>query len=80
VLVHVEDLVTLRQGDHVILGDETSGVLAHAQRLLDAGDLSGALSVLDTLTAPAAAAMAPWEAQAKAGVAARQALAQMAAG
>jgi hypothetical protein len=79
VLVHVEDLVTLRQGDHVILGDETSGVLAHAQRLLDAGDLSGALSVLDTLTGPAAAAMAPWEAQAKAVVAARQALAQMAA-
>jgi hypothetical protein len=80
VLVHVEDLVILRQGDHVILGDETSGVLAHAQRLLDAGDLSGALSVLDTLTGPAAAAMAPWEAQAKAVVAARQALAQMAAG
>jgi hypothetical protein len=79
VLVHVEDLVTLRQGDHVILGDETSGVLAHAQRLLDAGDLSGALTVLDTLTGPAAAAMAPWEAQAKAVVAARQALAQMAA-
>jgi hypothetical protein len=80
VLVHVEDLVTLRQGDHVILGDQTSGVLAHAQRLLDAGDVAGALSVLDALSGPAAAAMAPWEAQAKAVVAARQALAQMAAG
>jgi hypothetical protein len=80
VLLHVEDLITVRQGDHVIMGDATSGVLAHAERLLNAGDLSGTLSVLGTLTGPAASAMAPWEAQARSLLDAQQALAQMAAG
>jgi hypothetical protein len=80
VWVRAQRLVMVRQGDHVILGDPTSATLAHAETMLDAGDLAGTLTVLATLTGPAAAAMAPWEAQARALLAARAALAQMAAG
>jgi hypothetical protein len=79
VWMRVQNLVTLRQGDRVIVGDQTGGTLAHAKRLLDAGDLSGAVTVLGTLQGPAATAMASWVDQAKALVAARQALADMAA-
>jgi hypothetical protein len=80
VWLRVQNLVMVRQGDHVVLGDPTSAILAHAQTVLDAGDLSGTLKVLETLTGPAAQAMAPWEAQAQALLQARQALTQMAAG
>ncbi|HTI02350.1 MAG TPA: mitofilin family membrane protein [Acidisoma sp.] len=79
VWLRVQNLVTLRQGDRVIVGDQTGGTLAHARRLLDAGDLSGAVTVLATLQGPAAEAMASWIDQAKALIAARQALADMAA-
>lgn len=76
--------VTVRQGDRVVLGDPIAGVLAHAQTLLDAGDLSGCLRVLDArpggLAGPAQAAMADWTAQAQALVDARAALASMAGG
>jgi len=78
--LHVQSLVMVRQGDHVVLGDPTSAILDHAQTLLDAGDLAGTLTVLGTLTGPAAQAMAPWEAQARALLQAREALTQMAAG
>ena len=80
VWLKAQNLVMVRQGDHVVLGDPTSAILAHAQTELDAGDLAGTLTVLDTLNGPAAAAMAPWEAQARALLAARAALTQMAAG
>ena len=80
VWLRVQNLVMVRQGDHVILGDPTSATLAHAQTVLDAGDLSGALTVLSGLSGPAAAAMAPWEAQVRALLQAREALSQMAAG
>lgn len=79
-LLRVEALVTVRQGDRVVVGDPTAGILAHAQRLLVAGDLPGAVAVVKTLQGPAAGIMAPWAAQAEALVDARQALAQMAAG
>jgi len=71
--------VTVRQGDHVLLGDPVSGVLDHARQALDAGDLSGAISVLNGLAGPAAAAMADWVGQARALLEARAALASMAA-
>jgi len=80
VWLRAQNLVMVRQGDHVVLGDPTSAVLAHAKTELDAGDLSGALSVLDTLTGPASDAMAAWEAQARSLLQAREALTQMAAG
>jgi hypothetical protein len=80
VWLRAQSLVMVRQGDHVVLGDPTSAILAHAQTVLEAGDLSGTLAVLDTLSGPAAAAMASWEDQAHALLKAREALTQMAAG
>ena len=71
--------LSVRQGDRVVLGDPVAGVLAHARQALDAGDLSGAVSTLDGLTGPAAAAMADWVSQARALLDARSALATMAA-
>jgi hypothetical protein len=80
VWLRAQTLVMVRQGDRVVLGDPTSAILAHAQTVLDAGDLSATLKVLGTLTGPAAAAMAPWEAQLRSLLEAREALTQMAAG
>ena len=74
-----QQAVTVRQGDHVLLGDPVSGVLDHARQALDAGDLSGAVNVLNGLAGPAAAAMADWVGQARALLEARAALASMAA-
>ena len=71
--------VTVRQGDRVLVGDPVSGVLAHARQALDAGDLAGAITALNGIAGPAAAAMADWVAQARALLAARAALASMAA-
>ncbi len=71
--------LSVRQGDRVVLGDPVAGVLAHARQALEAGDLSGAVSTLDGLTGPAAAAMADWVGQARALLDARSALATMAA-
>ena len=73
-------LVTVREGDRVIVGDPASGVLATAQARLDAGDLAGAVAALHRLSGPAAAAIAPWRDQAQAVLAARAALDTMAAG
>ena len=75
----VTSLVSLRQGDRVILGNPASGTLARAGRLLDAGDLPGAVAILGALPPASAAAMAPWLDDARALIAARQALTQMAA-
>lgn len=71
--------LSVRQGDRVVLGDPVAGVLAHARQALEAGDLSGAVSALDGLNGPAAAAMADWVGQARALLDARSALATMAA-
>lgn len=72
--------VTVRQGDRVLLGDPIAGVLTHAREMLDAGDLAGAVTVLDGLAGPAAQAMAGWTGQARALLEARAALATMARG
>ncbi len=71
--------LSVRQGDRVVLGDPVAGVLAHARQALEAGDLAGAVSGLEGLTGPAAAAMADWVSQARALLDARSALATMAA-
>ena len=66
--------ITVRQGDHIVVGDAVAGVLAQARHLLEAGDLPGAVTALDGLAGPAAAAMAPWRAQAQSLLDARSAL------
>jgi hypothetical protein len=74
-----QDLITLRQGDQVILGDPSAGVLARARAALEAGDLSGAVAALGALSGPPATAAAAWKAQAQGLLDARKALADMAA-
>ena len=74
-----QDLVTIRRGEHVLVGDPAAGLLATAQTELDAGDLAGAVRSVGALTGPAAQAMAGWLAQAKALLEARAALATWAA-
>ena len=78
VWARAQSLVTLRQGDHVLLGDPAAGVLARARRALDAGDLAGAVAALGDLSGLAAQAMAAWRVQASALLAARAALAALA--
>jgi hypothetical protein len=71
-------LVTVKQGDRVLVGSPTAEVLGAAQARLDAGDLAGTLKELDRLDGPAAQAMAQWRGQAQALLDARAALDQMA--
>ena len=74
-----QSVVTVRQGDRVLVGDPAAGVLARAKRALEAGDLAGAVAALGDLQGPAVAAMAAWRADAQALLAARAALAELAA-
>jgi hypothetical protein len=79
VLARAQDLVTVRQGDHVIIGDEGAGILARARTAVMAGDLPVAAAAIADLRGAPAKAMADWLAQAQALLAARAALADMAA-
>ena len=74
-----QDLVTIRQGDHVLVGDPAAGVLDRARVALDAGDLAGAVTTVGSLTGPAADVMAGWLTQARSLLDARAALSDWAA-
>jgi hypothetical protein len=80
VLARLQDfrLITVREGDHVVIGNSTAATLSRAQVLLDAGDLAGAAREVGSLSGPPAEKMAPWLADAKALQAAREALASLA--
>ncbi|MCW3474603.1 hypothetical protein [Limobrevibacterium gyesilva] len=73
-------LITVREGEKVILGAPATAVLATTKERLDAGDLAGAVAALDGLDLAAAAAMADWRAQAQALLDARAALGALLAG
>lgn len=75
VMRSLESLVTVRQGDRVILGKPASQTLATARLRLDAGDLAGAVAALDALDPPAAAAISGWRDRAQSLLDARAALA-----
>lgn len=75
----LQELITIRQGERVLVGDPAAGVLANAKQTLDAGDLAGAVAILDRLNPPAAKAMSDWTASAQALLKARAALAEMSA-
>ncbi len=75
-----QQLVNVRQGDRVLVGDPIAGVLAQAHNALDLGDLKGAVQALHGLAGPALAAMQPWLDQAQSLLDAQGALATMAAG
>jgi hypothetical protein len=74
-----QDLVTVRQGDRVLVGDPAAGVLERARAALDAGDLAGAVAAVGALTGASAQAMAGWLADARALLEARAALIEWAA-
>ncbi len=80
VLARLQDfrLITVREGDHVVIGNSTAAILAHARVLLEVGDLGGATRTVATLSGPPATKMAPWLADANALQAAREALAALA--
>jgi hypothetical protein len=73
-----QDLVTVHRGDDVVVGNPASVTLGQAREALDAGDLKGAISVVETLRGPPRQAMSDWLAQAKALADARLALANLA--
>ena len=74
-----QDLVTVRQGDRVLIGDPAAGVLAHARADLEAGDLAAAAADVAKLEGAAAQAMSAWLEQARSLLQARAALAAWAA-
>ena len=74
-----QDLVTIRQGDRMLVGDPTAGVLERSRAALDAGDLPIAVKEVATLQGAAAEAMAAWLDQARTLLEARAALTAWAA-
>lgn len=77
--LRAQSIFTVRRGDHVLVGNAAAAPLATARQRLDAGDLAGAVQALGPLSGPAATAMAGWLDQARGLLAARAALAAMAA-
>jgi hypothetical protein len=78
-LARLQESVTVRQGDEVLVGDPAAGVLADAEVKVQNGDLAGAVQRLHALSGPAAAVMQPWMDKAESLIAARAALASLAA-
>ena len=80
VMARLQDsrLITVREGDHVLVGNSTATTLVHARTLLDAGDLDGAVKAVSSLTGPPAEKMAAWLADAKSLREAREALVALA--
>ena len=77
-LARLENFVTVSAGSHVLIGAPAAAVIDQARTLLDAGDLAGAVAALNQLSMTTQAAMDGWLTQARALVAARAALADMA--
>jgi hypothetical protein len=78
-LTRIQSLVTIRQGDKVLVGAPAAVALEAAHGKLDSGDLAGAVAALGKLDDAARIAMAPWLQDALALLDARAALVSMAA-
>ena len=74
-----QGLITIRRGDEVMVGNPSEVILNRARIALDAGDIAGAVTAVETLSGQPGQAMAKWVADAKALVDARSALTQLAA-
>jgi hypothetical protein len=74
-----EELMTIRRGNEVVVGNATAAVLAHADAALDAGDLAAAVKAMAGLDPGAMKAASGWIAQAKSLLDARAALTDLAA-
>jgi hypothetical protein len=79
VLEKAQGLMTIKQGDNVVVGDATAMLLNQAETLLEAGDLDGAVKSVESMKGDGVTEMAGWLASAKDLLAARGALAQLAA-
>ena len=79
-VARLSGLVTVRRGEEVVWGDAAAAEIERARRAVDAGDIEGALARLSRLPPAAQEAMRAWADQARALVAARAALAALAAG
>lgn len=77
--LRLEGLVTISNGAHVIFGPPAAAALNQARAALDNDDLAGAVAAAQSLSMPAQQAMAGWLGPAQSLLAARQALAAMAA-
>jgi hypothetical protein len=75
----VESLVTVRRGSEVVVGNPLAGVIEQARQAVEAGDLAGAVAALGNLQGSGAQPLVAWRAQAAALLAARTALAELAA-
>jgi hypothetical protein len=75
----LQQSVTVRDGNEVLVGDPAAGVLSDAAVRVQDGDLPGAVARLQALHGPAQAAMQGWIDQAQSLIAARAALASLAA-
>ena len=73
-----QGLITIRQGDAVVVGNPAAIILSRAQAALDAGDIAGAVSAVESLKGQPARAMENWLVDAKGLLEARSALANMA--
>ncbi|HVZ09402.1 COG4223 family protein [Rhodopila sp.] len=78
-LGRVEDLMTLRRGNDVLVGHSTAAALAQADAAVQAGDFPAALKAMSQMDANAQKASADWVAQVKSLLDARAALTDMAA-
>jgi hypothetical protein len=75
VAARLESLVTISNGDHVLIGAPAAAITAQAQTQLDAGDLAGAVATLtENLSTTTQEAMSGWLAQAQSLLAARAAI------
>ncbi|WP_149538625.1 hypothetical protein [Siccirubricoccus phaeus] len=79
-LARLGGLVTIRRGEQVVWGDAAEAEIERARRALEAGDVEMSLTHIEKLPPPARAAMQGWAEQARALLAARAALRQLAAG
>ena len=77
-LARLSGLVTVRRGEEVVWGDAAEAEIERARRALDAGDLEGSLGYIGKLPPAARVAMDNWTEQARALIAARNALRQIA--
>jgi len=78
-LARVENLVTISEGSHVIVGAPAAAITTQAQQQLDAGDLAGAVATLTNGLSPTTlAALGNWLPQAESLLAARAAIVTLA--
>ncbi len=73
-VARLQQAITVRKGDTVLVGDPAAGILARAQDAISRDDLPAALAAVDALQGPAALAAKPWADQLRGVLAARAAL------